>query len=97
MDCVSLGKTVTRIKSDPRDHYTVTDLNWWLKWAACWVTLVGAIATSLGADPYNVYLLNIGAALYLWWSIRIKEKSLIVINFGLLAIYMVGTLIRIFN
>lgn len=92
-----MGKNMTRIRADLRDHYTITDLSWWLKWTACWVTLAGAIATSAGLDPYNVYLLNIGAALYLWWSIRIKEKSLIVINSGLLTIYIIGTLIRILN
>lgn len=84
------------MKSDPQDPHFVTDLNWWLKWTACWVTLTGAIATSAGADPYNVYLLNLGAALYLWWSIRIKENSLIVINLGLLAIYAAGTFMRLF-
>jgi hypothetical protein len=79
------------------DYHNVTDLNWWLKWIACWITLIGAVATSAGLDPYNVYLLNVGAAIYLWWSIRIRETSLIVINFGLLAIYVVGTVTRILN
>lgn len=72
-----------------------SNLNWWLKWSACAVTLVGAVLTSIGLDPFNVYLLNVGAAIYLWWSVRIRECSLVVINAGLLLIYLVGTLSRL--
>lgn len=71
--------------------------NWWLKWGACAVTLIGAVLTSIGADPYNVYFLNLGAAVYLWWSIRIREWSLVTINAGLLAIYLTGTVARIIS
>lgn len=66
-----------------------------LKWLACFVTLSGAIATSLAWDPLNIWLLNIGAVLYLIWSIRIREFSLITINAGLLLIYLVGVAIRL--
>lgn len=76
---------------------TQFDLSWWLKWIACVVTLVGAISTSMGLDPVNVYLLNLGAAIYLWWSVLIREWSLIVINTGLLIIYMAGTMARLLN
>lgn len=72
-------------------------LAWWLKWAACVITLAGAVCTAMGLDPVNVYLLNTGAALYLWWSLLIREWSLIVINTGLLAIYMAGTISRVMN
>ncbi len=61
-----------------------------LKWTACFITLAGAICTSLRIDPTNIWLLNIGALIYLIWSIRIKEHSLVVINAGLLLIYIVG-------
>lgn len=61
-----------------------------LKWAACFVTLAGALCTALRIDPMNIYLLNAGALLYLIWSIRIREWNLIVINASLLAIYLVG-------
>lgn len=71
------------------------DTNWWLKWTACWITLAGALCTSAGIDPVNVYLLNVGAALYLWWSLRINELSLIVINAALLMIYVGGTVYRL--
>jgi hypothetical protein len=61
-----------------------------LKWTACFVTLAGALCTALRIDPTNIYLLNAGAALYLIWSLRIKEWNLIVINASLLLIYIVG-------
>lgn len=62
----------------------------WLKWIACVITLAGAMCTSLRIDPLNIYLLNAGAVLYLLWSYRIREWSLVTINAGLLMIYVVG-------
>jgi len=41
-------------------------------------------------DPLNIYLLNAGALLYLIWSLRIREFSLVTINAGLLLIYVIG-------
>lgn len=61
-----------------------------LKWVACAVTLAGALCTALRIDPMNIYLLNAGAFLYLVWSLRIREWSLVTINAGLLTIYVVG-------
>ena len=68
----------------------VKDLNFYLKWTACAVTLGGALLTSLRIDPQNIYMLNVGAALYLLWSLRIREWNLVVINGGLLSIYFIG-------
>lgn len=65
-------------------------LNSILKWTACAVVCAGALCTSLRIDPANIYLLNLGAILYLVWSVRIKEISLIVVNAVLLALYAVG-------
>jgi drug/metabolite transporter superfamily protein YnfA len=67
-------------------------LNDYIKWTATVLTLMGAIATSLNIYPLNVALFNIGGALWLWFAIRIKEKSLIVVNAGLLIIYIFGVL-----
>lgn len=64
------------------------------KWVACAVTLTGALCTSLQIDPLNIWLLNAGALLYLIWSVRIREWSLVVINAGLLLIYIVGLIVR---
>jgi len=65
-------------------------VDWVLKWTACAVTLAGALCTALRIDPLNIYLLNAGSALYLIWSIRIREANLIVINAALLIIYVIG-------
>ena len=65
-----------------------------LKWTACAVTLSGAVCTAAQWDPLNIILLNVGAALYLLWAVRIREWNLIVINAALLLIYVGGALIR---
>ena len=66
------------------------NLDFYLKWTACAVTLAGAACTALRWDPLNIYLLNLGAVLYLIWSLRIREWSLVSINAGLLIIYLIG-------
>jgi len=69
-------------------------LNNILKWVACAVTLAGALCTAFKLDPANVYLLNLGALLYLIWAVRIRELNLIVINGALLTIYLLGLFLR---
>ena len=66
------------------------NLNFYLKWSACVVTLAGAILTSLRIDPLNIYLLNVGAILYFIWGHRIREWNIIVINAGFIVIYAIG-------
>ena len=61
-----------------------------LKWAGTWVTLAGALATSLRIDPLNVYLLNLGSLLFLLWAFRIRDRAMITVNSGLLSIYALG-------
>jgi hypothetical protein len=46
-------------------------------------------------DPLNIWLLNTGALLFLIWGFLIKEKAMIAVNFGLLAIYVFGLIYRI--
>jgi len=65
-------------------------LNNILKWAGCATVLAGALCTSLRIDPLNIYLLNLGALLYLIWAVRIKETNLIIVNGVLLALYVLG-------
>jgi hypothetical protein len=65
-------------------------LNTVMKWVACATVCLGALCTSLRIDPLNIYLLNAGAVIYLVWAVRIRERSLIVVNAVLLAIYLVG-------
>ena len=66
-----------------------------LKWLGTALTIAGAVTTSLAIDPLNVYLFNAGAATWLLAAIRMKEKSLIVVNAGLLAVYLFGIFYRI--
>lgn len=66
------------------------DLTWCLKWAGTLVTLAGALCTSLRIDPLNVYLLNLGSAVFVLWAIRIRDRAMITVNMGLLAIYAMG-------
>lgn len=67
------------------------------KWSATVVTLVGALFTSLALDPWNVYLLNLGAVLFLIWALRIREPAMIAVNAGLLLIYLLGIVRVILN
>jgi hypothetical protein len=62
----------------------------YLKWSGTWVTLSGALCTSLRIDPLNVYLLNLGSLLFVIWACRIRERAMITVNAGLLGIYMIG-------
>jgi len=65
-----------------------------LKWVATIVTIAGAIATALMIDPLNIWLLNLGAFLFLIWGILIKEKAMIAVNAGLLLVYVGGIFYR---
>lgn len=66
-----------------------------IKWAATAITLLGAALVTFDIQPWSVYLLNTGAFLFLVWGILIKEKAIIAVNFGLLAIYTLGVIIRL--
>lgn len=68
-----------------------------VKHVALVVTLLGALFTSLGLDPFNVYLLNFGAVCYLYWSTCVRDWNLVAVNTGLLLIYGTGTLLRVIN
>lgn len=65
-------------------------LNNILKWVATTITLIGAVLTSLNIYPLNVITFNLGSVLWLIFAIRIKEPSLIVVNAGLLLVYVAG-------
>jgi hypothetical protein len=68
------------------------NLTWdfYLKWLATGITIVGAIFTSINIYPAGPALLNIGALLWLIVAIKWREYSLITINGTLLLIYTVG-------
>lgn len=66
-----------------------------IKWVATFITLGGAVATTLSFDPLNIILLNIGSFLFLIWGFMIKDKAMIAVNSGLLFIYFVGIIVRL--
>lgn len=61
-----------------------------LKWSATFLVLAGAICTSLRIDPLNIWLLNLGTLLFVFWSFRIRDRAMITVNVGLLLIYGIG-------
>lgn len=66
------------------------DINFYLKWSATAVTLAFAVLTSLQITPLNLYLANISSLMWVVWSIRVREWSLVVVNVGLLLVYFLG-------
>lgn len=68
---------------------------WQLKWAGTILTLAGAFLTSIDVQPWNVWLLNLGSAVFVWWAVRIRDGAMITVNLGLLLIYTIGTIIRL--
>jgi len=71
------------------------DTNGIIKWTATVITVVGALAVANSWDPLNIYLFNIGSILWVWWAVRIKEPSIIVVNVAMLLVYLYGFVIRI--
>jgi len=71
------------------------DMTFYLKWLATFVTIVGAVFTSINIYPLGPALLNLGALGWLIVAIRWREWSLITINATLLAIYTIGLVIKL--
>jgi len=67
----------------------------YLKWLATFVTIAGAVCTSINMYPLGPGLLNVGAFLWLIVAIAWREWSLIVINATLLLIYTVGLVVKL--
>lgn len=84
---------------DQKDPFCYTSsmnkgLVFYLKWLATFVTIVGAVCTSINLYPLGPALLNLGALLWLIVAIAWREWSLIVINATLLAIYTIGLVVK---
>ena len=71
------------------------EIVFYLKWLATFVTILGAVATSVNMYPLGPALLNVGAFIWLIVSIMWREWSLIVINATLLLIYTIGLVIKL--
>lgn len=61
-----------------------------IEWIAAIFVLSGSLMTSFQLTPYNIYTMNIGSILFIWWAIRIKDNAMIVVNGGLVLIYLIG-------
>lgn len=64
-----------------------------LRYTATFFVLLGALATTLRIDPLNIWLLNIGTSMFLFYSIKIRNLALVIVNAGLLIIYVIGLFI----
>lgn len=71
------------------------EINSILKWLATVITIIGAITVSYKVDPLNIYLLNLACILWIWWALRIREWSIIVVNVVMLVIYGHGLIMRL--
>jgi hypothetical protein len=67
----------------------------YVKWAATAVTLIGALLASVNIYPLSAIVLNSGAFLFLIWAVLIRDRAMITVNAGLLAIYTVGLLYKL--
>jgi hypothetical protein len=56
----------------------------------------GAICVSLGIDPWNVYMGNLGALMYAIWALRAKDWNIFIVNMTFLIIYGYGIWARLF-
>jgi len=56
------------------------DLNWYLKWLATAILIVGTAVNSLGYYPQGPLILTVGGLIWLVVAIRWREASLIVVN-----------------
>ncbi len=68
------------------------DLNWYLKWVATAILIVGTAVNSAGFYPEGPILLTVGGIFWLIVSIRWKEISLIITNAVMLATGIIGLL-----
>jgi hypothetical protein len=66
-----------------------------IKWIATAVTLTGAVFASLNIYPLSAITLNLGSATFLIWAVLIRDRAMITVNAGLLAIYTVGLAIKL--
>lgn len=80
--------------SEKRDNISMMNKKAIIEWSATAVTILGALATALGYDPLNIYLLNLGSVLWLIWAVSVRKLSLIIVNAGLLTVYVYGFVLR---
>jgi hypothetical protein len=73
------------------------DLNWYLKWTATAILIIGTAVNSLGFYPEGPLILAVGGIMWLIVSIRWREPSLIVVNSVMTATGIAGLVAKYFN
>ena len=64
--------------------------DWYLKWIASVILIVGIVLTAQNVFPYNLYVSIIGLTLWLIVAIMWNDRALIVINAVSVALYANG-------
>jgi hypothetical protein len=73
------------------------DLNWYLKWTATAILIIGTAVNSLGYYPEGPLILAVGGIMWLIVSIRWREPSLIVVNSVMTATGIAGLVAKYIN
>lgn len=61
-----------------------------MKWLSTAVMLAAAVSIAMDLRPWHLYLLNLGSFFWLITAMLWRERSLIVVNASLLAVYFYG-------
>jgi len=65
-------------------------IDWWIKWFASIVLIIGATTTAMNLYPFNMYFQFVGITGWLVVSIMWKDWSLITVNIVGSVIMLVG-------
>ncbi len=71
------------------------DLNWYLKWLATAILIVGTAINSLGYYPLGPIVLSLGGIVWLVVAVRWREPSLIVVNATMTATALLGLCVNL--
>ena len=72
-------------------------LNTWLKWTATVLTIIGAVAVTLDVAWWDVTVLTVASIVWIVWSFRIQEWSLVTVNVFMITIYGYGIIDRLIS
>lgn len=66
----------------------------WLAWIATWALIASASMAAFNFYPYYVWGFLISNSLWILVGVLWRERSLIVMNFGLTLIYIIGLIFK---
>lgn len=64
-----------------------------LKWVATTIAVLGSLINAMGYQPEGPIILIVGSILWLWVGVRWKEMTMIITNFAIITVTIVGMLI----